>query len=177
MTTVTIPTLETDRLRLRAPKLEDHAPFASFLSSPRAAFVGGPLTDPMVLSRVFGHAAGMWLLRGFGTFIFERKSDGVAIGHGGPWQPMPWPEPELGWCIWRDDDEGEGYVTEAMTTIHRWVFEHLGWTTAVSYIDTDNHRSAAVAKRLGAVLDPGAPCPPGEDPDGLNVYRHSRGGA
>lgn len=177
MTAAAIPTLFTERLCLRAPRVADFAAFASFLGSSRANFIGGPVTDPMAQSRSFGHIAGLWLLRGHGTFIFERRSDGIAIGHGGPWHPMVWPEPELGWCIWRDEDEGRGYVTEALRRIHGWVFGELGWETAISYIDADNHRSAAVAKRLGAEIDPNAPPPPGDDSAGLHVYRHHPGGA
>ena len=41
-TTVTIPTLETDRLILRAPKAEDFEAYAAFCASPRSAGVGGP---------------------------------------------------------------------------------------------------------------------------------------
>ncbi len=177
MSTITLPRLETERLILRTPRIEDFDDFADFLSSQRAEFIGGPFTDAMMLSRTFGHATGMWLLRGFGTFIIERKSDGVAIGHCGPWMPMHWPEPELGWCIWRADDEGKGYVTEAMNEILTWVFDGLGWETAVSYIAPENHRSAAVAGRLGAVIDPAAPVPPGDDPHEIHVYRHAKGGA
>ncbi|NDR59388.1 GNAT family N-acetyltransferase [Aliiruegeria sabulilitoris] len=177
MTAFSVPLIETERLRLRGPQIADYDAFADFLASPRAAFIGGPITDPMALSRVFGHAAGMWMLRGFGTFIFERKSDGTAIGHGGPWQPMPWPEPELGWCIWRDADEGMGYVTEALDVIRDWAFATLGWQSCVSYIDAGNHRSAAVARRLGAVRDENAALPPGEAPAELHVYRHVKGGA
>ena len=44
----------------------------------------------------------------------------------------------------------------------------LGWPTAVSYVDAENHRSCALARRLGAREDPAAPRP---GPDGL-VFRH-----
>ncbi|MDV7142520.1 GNAT family N-acetyltransferase [Tropicimonas sp. TH_r6] len=177
MTTLTLPRFETDRLILRSQTLEDFQPLCDFLASPRANFIGGPITDAKDLSRVFGHSAGQWVLRGFGMLFMERKSDGVTIGHCGPWMPMHWPEPELAWSIWRDEDEAKGYITEAMTRIHAWVFGELGWETAVSYIDPDNHRSAAVARRLGAVIDPAAAVPPGDDPDEIHVYRHAKGGA
>ena len=176
-TMLTLPVLESDRLILRTPRIEDYPAFAAFLGSSRATFIGGPFEGEMFLSRVFGHATGMWMLRGFGTFIFERKTDGMSIGHGGPWQPMPWPEPELGWCIWRDEDEGKGYVTEALRVIRDWAFGTLGWEGCVSYIDAENDRSAAVARRLGAELDPDAPLPLEDDPAKVHVYRHRKGAA
>ena len=38
-----IPTLETERLVLRAPGIGDFEPFAAFYASERSKFVGGPL--------------------------------------------------------------------------------------------------------------------------------------
>ena len=39
-----IPTLQTQRLILRAPRQGDFDTFAAFYAGPRASFVGGPLT-------------------------------------------------------------------------------------------------------------------------------------
>ena len=177
MSAFAVPTFETARLILRAPRLDDYPAFAAFLGSDRAGFIGGPVSDRMQLSRAFGNLAGMWLLRGYGMFVFEHAQSGEAIGHGGAWHPVHWPEPELGWCIWTAAAEGQGFVTEAMTRLRAWVFDDLGWPTAVSYIDRGNHRSAAVARRLGAVIDPAAERPEGDDPSKVDVWRHRPEGA
>ena len=66
--------------------------------------------------------------------------------------------------------EGRGYATEAASAARAWVYENLGWTTAVSYIDRDNLRSIAVARRLGCVEDTGAVPADPEDA----VFRHPR---
>jgi RimJ/RimL family protein N-acetyltransferase len=69
-----------------------------------------------------------------------------------------------------DGYEGNGYATEAAAAFRDWAFGALGLQTLVSYLDPANLRSAAVAERLGAVLDPDAAR---QDPEDL-VYRHSR---
>jgi RimJ/RimL family protein N-acetyltransferase len=160
-TTVTIPTLETDRLILRAPRIEDFEGFAAFFASDRARYISEGLTARQDIWRLFGNMAGMWVLRGFGMFVFERKSDSQVIGHGGPWFPITHPEPELGWCLWQSADEGRGFAAEAIISARRFAYDDLGWTTAVSYIAPDNIGSIRLAERLGAVQDPAAPARPG----------------
>ncbi len=49
-----------------------------------------------------------------------------------------------------------------------WAMRALRLDGLVSYVHPENHRSAAVAERLGATLDPDAPK---QDPGDL-VYRH-----
>jgi RimJ/RimL family protein N-acetyltransferase len=49
------------------------------------------------------------------------------------------------------------------------VFGAMGWDTAVSYIDHDNNRSAALARRLGAVQDGVWTTPRGTE---VRVFRH-----
>jgi RimJ/RimL family protein N-acetyltransferase len=50
-------------------------------------------------------------------------------------------------------------------------------TTLVSYMDPENHASAAVARRLGAVPDPDAPRQPGPENEADLVFRHTPGGS
>ena len=162
------PVLETDRLILRAPGPQDWQPFSDFIGSERAVFVGGPYKDRLTAWRIFGHFVGHWVLRGYGSFVLERRSDNASLGVAGPWCPATWPERELGWSIWDAGSEGHGIAFEAMARIKRHVFEDLGWVTAVSYIHPDNARSIALATRLGASVDGNAERP---DPEDL-VYRH-----
>lgn len=170
MTRFEIPTLETDRLILRAPRIDDFDGFAAFFDSERARFIGGPVADRQQVFRLFGNTAGMWVLRGFGMFVFERKDGGQAIGHGGPWFPITHPEPELGWCLWRDADEGHGFAAEAILRARTYAYDVLGWSTAISYIDPANEGSIRLAERLGARPDPAALPRPGDRPS--VAYRH-----
>lgn len=171
--TVTIPTFETERLILREPRMTDVDAFAGFLDSDRAKFVGGPGRSYFDSARSFGHLSGMWVLRGYGPHIFCLK-DGTPIGHGGPWYPKLWPEPEFGWCIWKDEHEGKGYVTEAMTRLRHWAFADLGLSTVVAYMDPENFASHRVAQRLGGYHDLDA-VPPDQDP--IVIYRFNAPGA
>jgi RimJ/RimL family protein N-acetyltransferase len=172
MIAFSIPTLQTERLTLRAPQMDDVEPFTAFLQSERAHFVGGGAhRTSHDCTRAFGHLAGLWVLRGFGPFVWTLK-DGTAIGAGGPWFPKTWPEPELSWSLWSADYEGHGYVTEAMAALRDWTFANTALDTLVSYIDPDNHASQRVAARLGANIDALA-TPPDDDP--VVIYRFDWG--
>jgi RimJ/RimL family protein N-acetyltransferase len=168
------PVLETERLILRAPQRGDYPAWAEFVSSDRARFIGGPL-DAGPAWRAMGHLTGHWVHRGFGMFIFSRKSaPGTPIGMAGPWFPEGWPEQEIGWSLWSANAEGQGFAFEAVSAARNHAFTALNWPTAVSYISPGNRRSIALAERLGAVQDADAATP--DNSDDL-VYRHPAPGA
>lgn len=116
--TVTIPTFETERLILRAPRIED-APFCrSFYNSDRSKYNGGPEQDATKINRAFCAVMGLWALRGYSLHIGALKTDpNTPIGSFGTYNPMHWPEPELGWSLWNGQHEGQGYATEAIRTL------------------------------------------------------------
>ncbi len=165
-----IPTLTTERLILRAPSLADLPAYREFNQSDRSSWTGGPRNE----GETFRHLAlqiGHWAFRGFGNFAIVKKGEDVACGMAGPWSPDGWPENELGWLIWNEQDEGTGIAFEAASAARDWVFANCGWTTAVSYIHPENDRSVTLAKRLGAVDDSADSPKPAGYPDTL-VYRH-----
>ncbi|MEM7498432.1 MAG: GNAT family N-acetyltransferase [Pseudomonadota bacterium] len=164
------PVLETERLLLRAPEARDGAAMEAFFVTERARWVGGPLS-PMWSWRILAMHTGQWLLRGYGSFVLVERETGRAIGLAGPWHPGDWPEAEFAWSIWSPEDEGRGFAVEAMRRIAAHVWDDLGWSTAVSYIARDNARSAALAERLGARIDPRAARPPKAEVP-VTVYRH-----
>jgi len=169
--------IETDRLILRPPQLSDFDTMAAFLADDRSKTIGAGNMDRTEAWKVFSRIAGMWFLRGYGLFIVEDKATGKPVGSIGPWFPITWPEREIGWSIWNADAEGKGIAFEAAQAALEYAFNTLGWDTAVSYIDASNTRSAALAKRLGAVIDPDADYPGKgtDDDDGepCLVYRHA----
>ncbi len=169
--------LSTARLRLRLPAARDFEAFATFYATERTRYMGGPLGRADAW-RAFGHIAGHWMLRGWGSFVIvprEAAEDAPGIGAVGPWFPEGWPERELGWSLWSSEAEGSGYVAEALReAILPFARDTLGFRTAVSYIAPQNAASIAVAERVGARHDPEAAKPP-KYPDDL-VYRHDLSG-
>ncbi|MGZ2259158.1 GNAT family N-acetyltransferase [Roseobacter sp. A03A-229] len=144
---ITIPTITTDRLILRAPTEDDVAGFAAFYASDAAQFVGGPLKDFQVW-RYTAEVLGHWQLRGFGRWMVERKDAPGAIGLVGLHAPLDWPEPEVGWMLW--DGNGKGYASEAARAARRYAYDTLGMTTLISSIAPDNAASIRLAKAMGA---------------------------
>lgn len=166
-TTITIPTLETERLFLRALRAEDFEDEARFFETERSRMVGGPLPRDQVW-RVVAAMIGHWALRGFGFWALEEKTSGRYMGRVGLWQPEGWPDREIGWTL-MTHAEGQGFAHEAALVARRYAFETLGWTTAISLIEGGNTRSEALATRLGAKID-GAFTHPSGIP--LNIWRH-----
>ncbi len=163
-----IPILETKRLILRAPVADDQEGFVSFLVSARAIYAGGT-QDKEKAKAEFQEMIDFWNTAELGTLTMVRKDNGAAIGHVGALKPEGWPEIEIGWSIWRDEDEGKGFASEAATAVLAYAFNRLGWKTAASYVAPDNKRSIEMIERLGARLDLDA-----AKPAGLTclVYRH-----
>ena len=150
------PVIETERLVLRAPEAGDWPAFQAFLASERGQFVRTGEYDLSNTWRGFCHVIGHWVARGFGMFVFHAKGDATPLGATGPWMPETWPEREISWSVWNPVAEGRGLAFEAAGAARDYAYRSLGWTTAVSYVAEGNLRSAALARRLGAEVDPAA---------------------
>lgn len=96
------------------------------------------------------------------------KGDDTCLGLIGCWYPEGWPEKEIGWLLW-PQAEGHGFGFEAATAARSHAYAEFRWTTAVSYIDHENARSIALARRLAATRDHDAATPRDAD---CGVYRH-----
>jgi RimJ/RimL family protein N-acetyltransferase len=144
-----IPVLETERLRLRAWREEDHNPYADFCANEATAgFMGGVCSREDAWRRMavfLGH----WHLRGYGNWVLEDKASGDWVGYSGLWRPDGWPEPEVMWGL-AVDAQGRGYATEAAQRARAFAYDELGWTTVISCIAPENLPSQRVAQRLGA---------------------------
>ena len=150
-TELRIPTLETERLVLRAPRAGDFEAYAEFRTGPRAAYSGGPYTRAQAFEQ-FCALAGHWLVRGYGRWLVATRAEDRPIGIVGLYYPEDWLEPEVAWALF-DGAEGHGYAEEAARAALRYAYDTLGWTTLVSLIGPDNARSAALAARLGATRE------------------------
>jgi RimJ/RimL family protein N-acetyltransferase len=168
-----IPTLETARLTLRPMRADDFQAYLAEVRSDRTKWMGGPY-DLEGAWGMFCHDLAGWTLFGMGSLMIDRRDTGETVGqvqiNNGPL----FPEPELGWLLY-EGHEGQGYATEAARALRDWAFDAAGLPTLVSYMDAENHASAAVARRLGAVPDPDAPRQPGPENDDDLVFRHSPG--
>lgn len=163
-----IPTITTERLTLRAPTLADFEPLAALLASPRSIGVGGPYSR-FAAWGLFCHDLACWQLFDHGALMIDLSATGECVGQIGINHGPLFPEKELGWMLY-EGHEGHGYALEAAAAMRDWAFAERGFNTLVSYCDPANTRSIAVARRLGAVLDPDAPR---QDPEDL-VFRHPR---
>lgn len=97
------------------------------------------------MASVIGH----WSIRGYGFFSVENRETGEWVGRVGPWFPLGWPAPEIGWTILRRH-WGKGYATEAARASLDYAFHTLGWDSAIHAILKGNDASVAVARKLGS---------------------------
>lgn len=145
--------LETARLVLRRPSMRDLEACAAFWASDRSHLMGGPWT-PETTEKNLAEVIDLWQARGFGLFVVTLKGSDKAVGLIGPWQPMDYPEPEIGWSLWDKALEGQGLAFEAALAARDWFFATSGHKTAVSYTNPNNARSHRLCERLGAAHDP-----------------------
>lgn len=164
-----IPTIETERLRLRGWEERDFPAFASFRADPELqAFLGHPMTEAEAWDH-FCIDLGVWALRGYGIFAIADQGNDRAIGYTGLWYPLDIDEPELSWSLFAGQT-GKGYATEAATAARRWVYQVLGFAPLMSLVHPDNLASKAVAKRLGAVFEKETML----DGEPRHLYRHPK---
>lgn len=117
--------------------------------------MGGPF-DLRGAWGLFCHDVALWSLCGHGALMIDAKQTGSCVGQVGINHGPLFPEKELGWLLY-EAHEGHGYATEAAAALRDWAFAKLGLPTLVSYCDPANHRSMAVAARIGGVRDPAGP--------------------
>ncbi len=162
-----IPTLETERLILRGLTEADIGAEERYWTSDRSHFTGGPKA-PHEVWRIVATMIGHWSLRGYGFWAVEEKATGLYCGRVGAWHPGEWPEAEIGWTL-MPEAEGRGIAHEAALAARAHCYGPLGWTTAISTIDSGNTRSKALAARLGAKYERMHAFPQGFE---LEIWRH-----
>lgn len=145
------PFLETERLILRCPAIEDFEAWATFCANQEAGqYIGGAMTVHAAWMNLAA-TIGAWHLRGSGVWSVIEKASGKWVGRVGAFMPYDWPGPEIGYsftpAVW-----GKGYATEAARAAVDDAFARLEWPEVLHLIDERNTASQAVAKRLGARL-------------------------
>ena len=150
----TAPTIETERLILRAFRREDFADYAAMWADPPVArYLGGESSAEESWSRVL-RLVGHWQLMGFGYWAaYERDSARFAgiAGFGDfkrALEPSFGAAPEIGWAF-TVAAQGKGYATEASTAALEWLENERGQERTVCMIVPENTRSIRVAQKLG----------------------------
>jgi RimJ/RimL family protein N-acetyltransferase len=152
------PSLETERLRLRAYRREDFAALVAMWGDPLVMkhVLGRASTEEETWARLLKYA-GLWPLLGYGYWAVEERSTGRFVGDVGfadfrrDMTPSFGGAPEAGWVLasWA---HGKGFATEAVGAAHAWSdahLEHPGHT--VCMIALENAASVRVATKCGYV--------------------------
>lgn len=151
------PTLETERLRLRAWRKDDREKYFAILQEPAVFRHFGP--EPMGMEECWRRlmaAVGGWQLNGFGGWAVERKGDGTLLGMLAlftAWRDLDPPfgnEPEMGW-IFATETHGQGLASEACDAVLRWAEANLDPTPIWAIIAPANAPSIKLARKFGFV--------------------------
>ena len=147
-----IPTIETERLRLREWRITDFDAFLALgMNAELQRYVLGGAKSREQVWFDFCAISGQWVLRGVGIFLIADRKTDEPKGYTGLWYPLDLEVPELCWSLF-PGNMGKGYATEAAIAARQWVYENHQYDQLVSYIHPDNVASCAVAERLGAKL-------------------------
>ncbi len=144
---------ETERLRLEPWGAPDHTEALVELNADLEVtqYLGGP-ADRATSEETSARLARHWDDHGFGLWAVVEKASGRVAGFDGIchplWHPAYADQVEVGWRLARWA-WGKGYATEAARTAldHGW--DELGLDEIIAFVDPDNARSLAVARRLG----------------------------
>ena len=150
-----IPVLETERLILRAPALEDFPIHDAIWADPRTTHQFGSYTydEELVWLRFLRHF-GQWALLGYGSWSVEDRQSGRYIGMLGffnarraidiPYRDLP----EAGWVI-APDRHGRGFAGEGLEAAFAWADTHIAAPETWCMINPGNEISRKVAARFG----------------------------
>jgi RimJ/RimL family protein N-acetyltransferase len=148
------PTLETERLRLRAHRLGDFDEIQAMLGDADVMrHISGPQKREEGWRRMLT-APGCWALLGYGYWVVERREDGAVIGQAGladfkrGMEPSIEGLPELGY-LFAARAHGQGYASEAVGAVLDWADRELRPPQIVAIIDHENSRSIRLAERVG----------------------------
>jgi RimJ/RimL family protein N-acetyltransferase len=171
---MTAPIIETARLILRCPSLDDLDRWAEMMADIDVArFIGGTAPKPTVW-RAIMQMVGAWEVTGISMFSVIEKSSGKWVGRVGPWQPFAWPGTEVGWGLHRDA-WGKGYAYEAAVASMDYAFDVLDWPVVIHCINPLNARSQALARRLGSTIQGRATLPPPVEHETVDIWGQTRG--
>ncbi|UWR21053.1 GNAT family N-acetyltransferase [Sulfitobacter sp. S190] len=152
----TVPTINTQRLTLRAMRREDFDRYADIWATP--AVVTHISGKPWPKARswdAFLRNAGHWQIAGFGQWAVQVHGQtqmsgqtGFFFGSRGLGSDFD-PYPEAGWIL-SPDAQGQGLGLEAANAAHDW-FDRIVAGRTVCMITPENDGSLRLASELGYV--------------------------
>jgi [ribosomal protein S5]-alanine N-acetyltransferase len=143
-----IPTVTTDRLRLRAFRAEDLPAHRAAVDDDAAvtwAHVRLPLADSL---RRWADRLDEWEREGFGMWIVEVAATGTVIGHAGIQRLEGTDDVELGYYLGREA-WGRGYATEVARACLAYGFDRCGLPRIVATVRLENAASRHVLEKGG----------------------------
>lgn len=147
---MTIPTLTTERLVLRAPEAADFPVYRDFFGDAEAShFYGGPMEADRAW-RVLATDLGHWALRGYGRWSIVEQASGAMVGGCGLWWPEAYPRSELTWWI-IPSARRNGYAIEASRAAVHFGYDTLGWALVETHMNDENVAARLLAQKLGGV--------------------------
>ncbi|MEQ6247726.1 GNAT family N-acetyltransferase [Sulfitobacter sp. HNIBRBA3233] len=151
-----IPTINTQRLTLRAMRAEDFPRFAQIWAKPEVtAHISGKPWPKTRSWDAFLRNAGHWQIAGFGQWAIQLHGQpemagqtGFFFGSRGLGEDFD-PFPETGWVL-DPVAQGQGMGIEAAAAAHDW-FDRVVAGRTVCMITPENENSLSIAKSLGYV--------------------------
>jgi RimJ/RimL family protein N-acetyltransferase len=150
-----IPGIETERLTLRAHRLEDFVDSAAMWGDPEVTrYIGGrPFSKEEVWTKLLRYV-GHWSVMGFGYWVARDRATGRFVGEVGfadfkrEIEPSLDGAPEIGWALapWA---HGRGLATEAVRAANAWGVAHFESGRTVCLISPENLASIRVAEKCG----------------------------
>ncbi|MEM8771208.1 MAG: GNAT family N-acetyltransferase [Pseudomonadota bacterium] len=152
---VDVPTLETERLILRAYQLTDF-PFISdvWTKEEVVRHIGGRARTEEECWMKFLRMIGHWSIMGFGYWMIEDRATGAPVGEAGfadfkrDMTPSIKNAAEGGWVL-APEFHRQGLATEAMKGALAWFREHFSDREICCIIEPANAPSIRVAEKLG----------------------------
>jgi RimJ/RimL family protein N-acetyltransferase len=153
MTSAAIPVLETERLRLRAHRVDDFEAARAMWADPAVVrYIGGkPSTPQQTWMRILAYA-GHWSLLDFGYWAIADRASDAFLGEIGfadfkrDFAPSCAGIPELGWAL-TTEATGRGIATEAARAACTWGDARFEHDRTVCLIDARNVASLGVARK------------------------------
>ncbi|AYJ86114.1 N-acetyltransferase [Sphingomonas paeninsulae] len=170
--TAIAPSIVTQRLVLRAHRVEDHPACAALWGNNEVTrFIGGvPKSSQEAWFRILQYT-GSWQLIGYGLWAICDRESGILIGEGGFSDFRRGivaleGAPEIGWAF-AQQAWGSGIASEAVSAMVAWVDVNLIASETRCLISDGNAASVKVATRNGYVA-----C--ADLPDEARVFRRLR---
>lgn len=163
-----VPSLETDRLFLRAPADADAALYIDFFTDDDAStFYGGPLAPAKAWGRL-AQDVGHWQLRGYGVWIIQPKGTDSGVGTCGFAWPTGWPRRELTWWI-APHARRLGYAKEASQAVIAHAYTVWQWPIVETHMKDENTAARRLVESLGGTRVAREPFPDGHDRDIFHI--------